>query len=376
MARISFFMMQEPGHILPTLRVATFLRNCGHEVSYVTVERFRGFLESLGFQCVMLPFSDRLEPDELDIWTMRRSGIMIGSSLAAGSAGSSVSWTEILDRQDALGRPDLLVCDRCIVHKFRDQLRRRVGRPVVSLSTFLPHKDVTGFREIVLCPMEFDFAIERGSSEGRYYCEPSVWRDRASSGLDIGSLGAQSPPAAFLADSRPLVYCTFGTQTANYTGAPAVLQRIIDAFVRLPSHRLLVAAGPLCSAIEHEGLPESVLVVPSVPQLDVLARASLVITHGGLGTLKEAIMEEVPTLVFPFMFDQPANGRRVEYHGIGRMCPQVENCTSDWIRRAVSDMADDPALQERLGNLGTVFRAREAESRAGHLLHGLVSPGS
>jgi UDP:flavonoid glycosyltransferase YjiC (YdhE family) len=41
------------------------------------------------------------------------------------------------------------------------------------------------------------------------------------------------------------------------------------------------------------------------------------VTHGGLGSIKECVMHAVPMLVFPLDVDQPGNAARVVHHGLG-----------------------------------------------------------
>jgi hypothetical protein len=58
-----------------------------------------------------------------------------------------------------------------------------------------------------------------------------------------------------------------------------------------------------------------------VNQLDVLRHSDCFISHGGLGSIKEAIKMKVPVLVYPldYNWDQPDNAFRVVYHKIGQM---------------------------------------------------------
>ncbi|TVR68710.1 MAG: hypothetical protein EA408_13190, partial [Marinilabiliales bacterium] len=45
----------------------------------------------------------------------------------------------------------------------------------------------------------------------------------------------------------------------------------------------------------------------------------IMITHGGMNTITECILHEIPMLVYPVSpdWDQPGNGARVMYHKIG-----------------------------------------------------------
>jgi zeaxanthin glucosyltransferase len=79
---------------------------------------------------------------------------------------------------------------------------------------------------------------------------------------------------------------------------------------------------------------------PWVPQIPLLERTAVMVTHGGLGTVKECIVRGVPMLVRPVARDQLENARRVVHHGLGLagdfaapsaegLCGQVERIDGD-----------------------------------------------
>lgn len=66
-------------------------------------------------------------------------------------------------------------------------------------------------------------------------------------------------------------------------------------------------------------IPENLYIFNHIPQLDILKQCDLMITHGGMNTLTECILNKVPVIVYPFAkhWDQNGNAARVVYHGIG-----------------------------------------------------------
>ena len=65
----------------------------------------------------------------------------------------------------------------------------------------------------------------------------------------------------------------------------------------------------------------NVIIYDYVPQQQILPYFDAIITHGGLNTVFECVFAEVPMYVFPLnkSWDQPGNGARVRYHGIGQV---------------------------------------------------------
>ena len=57
------------------------------------------------------------------------------------------------------------------------------------------------------------------------------------------------------------------------------------------------------------------LVVHFAPQLEILTRAALVITHAGLNTVLESLSEGVPLVALPLGNDQPGVAARLKARG-------------------------------------------------------------
>lgn len=91
--------------------------------------------------------------------------------------------------------------------------------------------------------------------------------------------------------------------------------------------------------LEMEGKPGNVQLVKWVPQQDIIAhdKVKLVICHGGLQTIVEAIYSEKPLLAIPFIWDHHANSQRVERLGIGRMMNRVGMVEEELVS-AISDL--------------------------------------
>jgi UDP:flavonoid glycosyltransferase YjiC (YdhE family) len=58
-------------------------------------------------------------------------------------------------------------------------------------------------------------------------------------------------------------------------------------------------------------LNQNILLFPSVPQVDVLKRASLFITHAGMNSASETIRYAVPVICIPQFSDQPLVAKRI-----------------------------------------------------------------
>jgi MGT family glycosyltransferase len=108
------------------------------------------------------------------------------------------------------------------------------------------------------------------------------------------------------------VHVSLGTV---FNEQPAVFRTLIDGAAATGAH-VLVSAGASLEALGDLRAPR-VQLFRRVPQVPVLARVDVVITHGGNNTVQECLAAGRPMVVIPFGGDQLVNARRVERLGVG-----------------------------------------------------------
>jgi len=112
----------------------------------------------------------------------------------------------------------------------------------------------------------------------------------------------------------PIIYISLGNALTNNK---RFLKKCIEAFGHKKVN-VIMSIGPF---ISEEGLgevPGNIYIYQTVPQLDVLRHASLLITHGGMNSIGEAMYYGVPMILVPMGTDQPMNTDRVEEFGLGK----------------------------------------------------------
>jgi UDP:flavonoid glycosyltransferase YjiC (YdhE family) len=106
--------------------------------------------------------------------------------------------------------------------------------------------------------------------------------------------------------------------------------------------------------------PASAILVRSAPQLDLLKRASVMITHGGTGSLRECIFFGVPMIALAHMRDQVGNAARVAYHGLG-VRENPRKVTAGQLALDIDRLLTDEAMRGRVRAMQQEFRRVEAE---------------
>jgi MGT family glycosyltransferase len=119
------------------------------------------------------------------------------------------------------------------------------------------------------------------------------------------------PPAWLGELLRPLVYATLGT----VFNTPASFRPLLDALGEAEVGAL-VTVGRDVDPTELGAVPPNVRVERFVPQAQVLPAASVVISHGGSGTLLGTLAAGVPLVLVPQGANQFENAMRCERIGV------------------------------------------------------------
>jgi MGT family glycosyltransferase len=158
---------------------------------------------------------------------------------------------------------------------------------------------------------------------------PPAWRC-------IGPL-LSPPPRSHRERDRPLVYACFGTAQNRRT---ELFRIVIAAMARQPVQVLISAAGRSLTPEDLGPMPSNVVVRESVPAREVLARASIHITHGGCNSVHESLVAGAPMVCLPQAFDQIPLSRRVAQLGVGVIAEQDPGAVA---RAVLSLLGDGPA---------------------------------
>jgi rhamnosyltransferase subunit B len=113
-------------------------------------------------------------------------------------------------------------------------------------------------------------------------------------------------------------------------------------------------------------LPESVRAVAYAPYGLVMPRVSAVVHQCGVGTLSHALRAGVPSVGYPFAFDQPNNASRLQALGVAEVIRPGER-TVRRMRVALERLLTGEA-PERARELGEQVRAEDGVGRACALL--------
>jgi zeaxanthin glucosyltransferase len=115
---------------------------------------------------------------------------------------------------------------------------------------------------------------------------------------------------------RPLIYASMGTLQNQLAD---VFQAIASACVGLDAQLVISLGGASLDSLPV--LPGNPLIVSYAPQLALLERAAVAITHAGMNTALECLTYGVPMVAIPITNDQPGVAARIAWAGAGEIVP-------------------------------------------------------
>ncbi len=190
-------------------------------------------------------------------------------------------------------------------------------------------------RQLVLTSSHFDFPAELPPSAR--YVGPIL--DDPAWAVDDRWL----PPSG----DEPLVLVAMSSTFQNQLGC---LQRVVDALGRLPV-RGLVTTGPRISPADIRA-PANVSVLAAAPHGEAMRHASVVVTHGGHGTVVKSLVAGLPLVILPHGRDQADNAVRVTTRGAGIVVSR--RASARRIAGAIATVLDSPAYRRAAMELGAL----------------------
>lgn len=191
-----------------------------------------------------------------------------------------------------------------------------------------------GLIQLAQQPAFFDYPRERLPAQFHY---TGPWHFRGRDG-DV-------PFPWERLDGRPIVFASLGTLQNRLRPLFVAIAQACDGL----GVQLVMALGSKAADPSRFPAPDGAIVVPYAPQLALLDRATLCITHAGLNTALEALARGLPMVCLPITNDQPGVAQRVQWLGAGEVL-SPRWATPVRLRRAIERVLREPqyrAVAER-----------------------------
>lgn len=143
-------------------------------------------------------------------------------------------------------------------------------------------------------------------------------------------------------NGKPIIYASLGTL---FTDWPEFFHMLFAATKDLPVN-VVASIGKTLTAEKLAPIPENVTVANYLPQLDILQKADLFITHAGTGSVMEALSYAVPMIAIPMMPEQGITAARLAELNLG-ITFDKNTLTTEMLKTAIEKVLGDPAYQKK-----------------------------
>jgi UDP:flavonoid glycosyltransferase YjiC (YdhE family) len=232
---------------------------------------------------------------------------------------------------------------------FVNDFRKRLGLPAYSGTRFYH-----GLRDTPLI----------GAYSPGIIPQPPDWPDNVhvSGYLFLDSQAEWQPPAelsAFLNAGAPPVYIGFGSMSGQ---SPEKLADLAMRALEKSGQRGVLLTG--WGGLKPEQLTSNVFVLNSAPHSWLFPRMAALVHHGGAGTTAEGLRAGVPSIIVPFILDQPFWGARVQSMGLGPAPLPQKKLTAERLAAAITTAVTDSGMRERARLTGEAIRAEDGVGSA------------
>ena len=163
---------------------------------------------------------------------------------------------------------------------------------------------------------------------------------------------------------KPLIYASMGTLM---NGLADVYRTIIAAAAQRKGVQLVLSIGDQLDPEQIGPLPNNTILVQRAPQLELLKRASVCITHAGLNTVLESLAQGVPQVAIPVTVDQPGVAARIAHKKTGLFVPLKELNVSR-LSLLLDHVLNDPIYRDNARYIQAKIAETDGLSKAADLL--------
>ncbi len=171
-------------------------------------------------------------------------------------------------------------------------------------------------------------------------------------------------------NGKPLIYASMGTIQNRLLG---IFSQIAEACQDLDA-QLIISLGGSAEPDTMPAFAGDPIVVKYAPQLEILRKAQLTITHAGLNTTLESLSWGVPMVAIPIANDQPGVAARIAWTETGVVIP-VKKLTVPKLRKAVQTVLTQPKYADNAKKMQVAIQKASGVKLAADIVEKVISTG-
>jgi zeaxanthin glucosyltransferase len=411
--KIGFISFAVPGHFNPMSALARQLHSRNHDVVMFSLPVGESFARAADLPFV--PFGEKEFPADkageiLETLSRLRGEEGLQFTVNAIAAITEVKWRTLPKLMSSTG-VDVLVVDDCDF--YGEIIPKRLGMPYAVVSNAL-HFDFSGYTPLCVydwahentpeaikrnrqgvskftqmlirsnaeliaqaekagiranwedpsslfsdrpwitqCPREFDFASSHWPKQFHYAGPFHDGKGRMDFPFPWDQLTGE-----------PIVYASMGTVQV---GNPDILRTIAAAVAKHKGLQLVLSIGNALRPEQIGRVPNNAIVVNNAPQLEVLKKASVCITHAGFNTVLEALSQGVPQIAIPVTNDQPGVAARIADKKTGKTI-SLDSLNPSNLSALLDEVLNNPIYRDNSRSIQKAIAKKNGLSVAADLL--------
>jgi zeaxanthin glucosyltransferase len=412
--RIGFLSLPVPGHLNPMTSLARKLQSRGHNVVFLSLADVAPFVEAAGLH--FIPCAEEAYPAGSLGKLVRHLSELSGEealhfTVNAMMKGYTAALFDSLPDTLSKAGVDAIVLDQ--YQSYVELIPMHLRMPFVHVSNAL-HVDYTGRAPICFVDWPYETGadalarnaegirrtrvlLEPVTATAQAYAKkvglsvdwdnphstlsPSAWVTQCPRAFDFGSAPEfpQFHYAGPFHDGRgrmdfdfpwqeltgkPIVYTSMGTLQNGFAD---IFRSITQAAVGFKELQFVLAVGGQLDAKQFGDVSANVLVVNHAPQIEILKRSSLCITHAGLNTVLESLSSGVPMVALPITNDQPGVAARIANKNVGVVI-SPDQATPENFVTVIKRVLGDSTFWDNARKMQKVIRSVDGLSVAAGIL--------
>ena len=207
---------------------------------------------------------------------------------------------------------------------------------------------IKGIPRLILAPKAFDFPHDEKPGVHRVGPLVDIFREGQihNSRYETILLNIEKLE---IRNKGKIIYASMGTVTRfDVKRCTRFFLRIVMVSRMNPDDIFILSTGKNFDISLLLPAPDNMMVFESLPQVDLLQKCDIMITHGGMNSITECVFCEVPVLVYPLSrhWDQPGNSARVVFHGLG-LRGRIESDSAGTISRKLNILKKNYSMFKR-----------------------------
>ncbi|URZ07699.1 glycosyltransferase [Clostridium felsineum] len=151
-----------------------------------------------------------------------------------------------------------------------------------------------------------------------------------------------------------------------FNNKPKVFKKILSGLEK-ENYQVIVSAGGAYNKLIKYNFNNNILIFKRVPQLEILKKVDIVISHGGNNTINETLAAGKPIIVIAIGGEQGDNASKIQYLNVGKRI-NISNFSSNEVLEKVKSIFADSIYKQNAERIRKIISKTDGVSTSVKLI--------